>query len=163
MIYRTGTKEDLQQLLQLGIQSWSRFQPSLTADNWEKLISNVSNPDTYTGLLDKSYCIVCEENGQLTGMAYLMYSGTAYDVYEANWCSIRYVSVHPGYNGKGIGRQLTQLCIDKAREIGEKTIALHTSEIMPNAMHIYESFGFEIVKEIEPRLGKRYWLYKMEI
>jgi GNAT superfamily N-acetyltransferase len=31
------------------------------------------------------------------------------------------------------------------------------------ARHIYESLGFEIVKELKPRLGKKYWLYKLEL
>lgn len=156
MIYRTGIAGDLEQLIQLGIASWSRFQPLLTEDNWEKLINNVSDPVTYTGLLERSHCFVCENGDQLVGMAYLMYSGAAFDVYEASWCSIRYVTVHPGYDGKGIGKRLTQLCIDKAIELGEKTIALHTSEIMPNARHIYEDLGFTVVKEISPRFGKKY-------
>jgi ribosomal protein S18 acetylase RimI-like enzyme len=161
--YRTGTNDDIEQLVQLGIQSWSRFKPTLTEDNWQKLINNVSNPNTYTELLSKSHCFICTHNEQIIGMAFLMYSGTAFDVYEANWCSIRFVIVHTDYNGKGIGKQLTQLCIGKAKELDEKTIALHTSEIMPDARHIYESLGFSILKEINPRFGKRYWLYTMEI
>jgi ribosomal protein S18 acetylase RimI-like enzyme len=161
--YRQGTHEDITALCRLGIASWSQFQTMLTADHWEALIKNVSNESTYSALLDKSFCFVCTENDQLAGMAFLMYSGTAYDVYQADWCSIRFVSVHPAYTGKGIGKKLTQLCIDKARERGEKTIALHTSEIMPNARHIYESMGFAIQKEISPRFGKRYWLYTMDI
>lgn len=161
--YRRGTHEDIKELCLLGIASWSRFKSVLTEDHWETLINNVSSETTYSGLLEKSFCFVCTTNGQLTGMAFLMYSGTAYDVYQPDWCSIRFVSVHPGHNGKGIGKMLTQLCIDKARELGEKTIALHTSEIMPNAQHIYERFGFTIQKEISPRFGKRYWLYTLDI
>ncbi len=161
--YRTGTNEDIRQMCRLGIASWSRFKSVLAPDHWEALINNVSSDTTYAGLLEKSFCFVCTKEDQLMGMAFLMYSGTAFDVYQADWCSIRFVTVHPGHNGKGIGKMLTQLCIDKARELGEKTIALHTSEMMPNAQHIYESFGFAIQKEISPRFGKRYWLFTLDI
>lgn len=163
MSYRTGTHEDIKEMCQLGIASWSRFRSALTGDNWEKLLAAVSSEATYTGLLERSHCFVCSNGNQVIGMAFLMYSGTAFDVYEAGWCSIRFVTVHPGHNGKGIGKKLTQLCIEKATELGEKTIALHTSEIMPAARHIYESAGFTIQKEISPRFGKRYWLYTMAI
>ena len=55
------------------------------------------------------------------------------------------------------------MCIDIANRNGEKTIALHTSEMMDKARHIYESLGFTILREIDQRLGKRYWLYTLEI
>jgi ribosomal protein S18 acetylase RimI-like enzyme len=162
--YRPGTNADLEELRQLAIQSWSRFKTVLSGDNWQKLLNNISNPNTYLELLARSHCIVCTNNdNNIIGMAFLMHSGNAIDVYQADWCSVRFVTVHPAYGGRGIGKQLTQLCIEKAKENDEKTIALHTSEIMPDARHIYESLGFTILKEIEPRLGKRYWLYTMEI
>lgn len=40
---------------------------------------------------------------------------------------------------------------------------LHTSEMMGAARHIYESLGFKKLREIEPRYGKKYWLYKLEL
>jgi len=42
-------------------------------------------------------------------------------------------------------------------------MALHTSEMMRSARHIYEKIGFNILKEIEPRLGVKYWLYTLEL
>ena len=50
-----------------------------------------------------------------------------------------------------------------ARQNGENIIALHTSEFMDTARHIYESVGFKVLKEIDQRLGKRYWLYKLDL
>ncbi|MFT3680207.1 MAG: GNAT family N-acetyltransferase [Ferruginibacter sp.] len=163
MTYRAATSEDLKRLQQLAILSWSRFKDVLTADNWQKLYSNISNVNTYTTLLEQSECIVCIAAEQVIGMAFLMSSGNPTDIYEAGWCSIRFVTVHPHHNGKGIGKKLTQLCIEKATKNGEKTIALHTSEFMNNARHIYESLGFTVLKEIPPRFDKKYWLYTLEI
>jgi hypothetical protein len=34
---------------------------------------------------------------------------------------------------------------------------------MDTARHIYESVGFKVLKEIDQRLGKRYWLYKLDL
>ncbi|MDB5249085.1 MAG: hypothetical protein JWQ40_3479 [Segetibacter sp.] len=73
------------------------------------------------------------------------------------------VGVHPGYTGQGIAKTLTQTCLEKAKDLNEKTIALHTSELMDAARHIYESPGFTILKEIPNRFGKRYWLYTLNI
>ena len=73
------------------------------------------------------------------------------------------VGVHPDFRGKGIGKKLTCMCIDDARENGEKIIGLHTSEVMDSARHIYESLGFTVYKEIDRIFGVRYWLYKMNL
>jgi ribosomal protein S18 acetylase RimI-like enzyme len=34
---------------------------------------------------------------------------------------------------------------------------------MDKARYIYEKLGFKIIKEIEPRYGKKYWLYEMSL
>ena len=96
-------------------------------------------------------------------MAFLVPHGNPTEIYDENWCYIRFVSVDPEFGGKGIGRQLTENCIQIAIDNKEQTIALHTSEMMNTARHIYESLGFKILKEIEPRLGKKYWLYTLDI
>lgn len=73
------------------------------------------------------------------------------------------VAVNPKYRGHGISKKLTQNCIVYATKNGETTIALHTSEFMNAARYIYESLGFERIKELEPLFGKRYWLYQLEL
>ena len=73
------------------------------------------------------------------------------------------VGVNPDFKGQGIAKTLTRMCLDFARENKEEVIALHTSEFMDAARHLYESFGFRQTKELEPRLGKRYWLYQLDM
>jgi hypothetical protein len=34
---------------------------------------------------------------------------------------------------------------------------------MDAARHIYESMGFTILQQIPDRLGKKYWLYTMDL
>jgi len=162
--YRQGTKDDLQSLKRLAIKSWTPFQKQLTGENWNSLNQTISNDKTYEELINQSTCIVCvADNNNIIGMAFIVPNGNPTEIYLKEWSYIRFVSVDPEFEGKGIGRKLTTMCIDKAKEDGEKTIALHTSEIMNNARHIYESLGFEILREIDQRLGMRYWLYKLDL
>jgi ribosomal protein S18 acetylase RimI-like enzyme len=164
LTYRQGTKDDLQSLKELAIKSWTPFQKVLTNENWNLLNQTISSDKTYQELIDQSNCFVCvRDNGIIIGMAYLVPNGNPTDIYLKNWSYIRFVSVDPAFGGQGIGRRLTTMCIDRAKETREKTIALHTSEIMNNARHLYESLGFEILREIDQRLGKRYWLYTLDI
>jgi ribosomal protein S18 acetylase RimI-like enzyme len=164
LTYRQGTKDDLQYLKKLAIKSWTPFQELLTDENWNALKHTISSDKTYEELLDQSVCMVCvADNDNIIGMAFLVLNGHPTDIYLAEWSYIRFVSVDPNFDGQGIGRKLTMMCIDTAVENGEKIIALHTSEMMNKARHIYESLGFKILREIDPRLGKKYWLYKLDL
>lgn len=164
MKYREGTHEDLLQLMELAIVSWSPFQTELTEENWASLSKVLNNIETFRNLLDTATCIVCEtKNEKIIGMAYLVPNGNPTDIYDASWSYIRFVSVHPNFTGNGIGRELTKKCITLAKHNKEHTIALHTSEMMAAARYLYEQLGFKIFREIDPRLGKRYWLYTLNL
>jgi len=108
--------------------------------------------------------MVCETGkGQIVGMIFLVPRGNPTDLYLPEWCYIRFLTVSPEFGGFGIGRKLTEICMELAKRNGETVMALHTSEMMSNARRLYEHLGFRIVREIEQRLGKRYWLYKLEL
>ena len=162
--FRQGTIDDLQNLKKLGIKSWTPFQKNLTEEHWNSLNKIICAEKTYENLIGQSNCFLCVENSKnVVGMAFLVPHGNPTDIYLTEWSYIRFVSVDPEFGGQGIGKKLTIMCIDSAKQNGEKMIALHTSEIMYKARHIYESLGFEILREIDQRLGKRYWLYKLEL
>ena len=164
MTIRPGNIDDLEQLRTLALKSWAQFQNELTPENWQMLFNNLNNKETYTALFDNSDCIVCETaDKSIIGMAFLVPSGNATEIYKAEWCIIRFLSVDPAYGGLGIGRRLTEKCIELAKSNNEQTIALHTSEMMNRARHIYERLGFTILREIEPRFGKKYWLYTYDL
>jgi ribosomal protein S18 acetylase RimI-like enzyme len=161
--YRTATIADISQLQQLGLDSFGAFQNVLTEDNWAKLHGNLRNETVYVDLLNKSTCFICESDEQIVGMAFFIPNGNPTDIYQSDWSYVRMVGVHPDFGGCGIGRALMQICISTAKETDEKVVALHTSEFMDAARHIYENMGFVKVKELESRFGKRYWLYRLEI
>lgn len=79
-------------------------------------------------------------------MAFIVPSGKQQDIFEKEWSVIRFVTVNSAFGGQGIRKKLTELCIEQAKRSNEKTIALHTSEMMHSARHIYESYGFRILK-----------------
>jgi ribosomal protein S18 acetylase RimI-like enzyme len=162
-IYRAGATDDIEKMVRLGINSYGQFKDQLSDTNWKKLEAYLLDKNTYSELLGKSKCFVCACEDEILGMAFLVPNGNPTDIFQKDWSYLRMVGVNAEYSGKGIGRKLTQLCIDYAREVNETKIALHTSEFMDAARHIYESMGFHKVKELELRLGKRYWLYLLEL
>jgi len=164
MNFRSGNLKDLEQLKELGIRSWTQYKEQLTLENWESLLKTLIDSNNYSELLKKSECLICENSEKkIIGMAFLVSNGNPDEIYDQSWCHLRFVTVDPKYRGMKIGEKLTKDCIEIALRNKEKIMALHTSEIMESARHIYKKIGFKILKEIEPRLGVRYYLYTYEI
>jgi ribosomal protein S18 acetylase RimI-like enzyme len=162
LIYRKGTLEDKDKLQALGVLSYSQHQSSMTPENWNKYISFMSNPDTFQNLMSTSTCFLCEYENEIIGMAFLVSNGHPTEMFEEQWSYIRMVGVNPNFEGKGIAKRLTQMCIDFAKETNESFVALHTSEFMNAARHIYAGFGFQVVRELT-RYDKIYWIYLLNI
>lgn len=163
LIYRKGSPADAEQLRRLGLLSYGRFREVLGEEGWKKMEAGCGNLKTYTDLLQISQCFVCEDQGTVVGMAFLIPHGNPYAFFEEDWAYIRLVGVLPAYAGKGIGRILTEQCVAFARDTGEQLVALHTSEFQDAARHIYESMGFKKWKALEPIFGKKYWLYHLPL
>lgn len=159
---RNGNMQDLDSVKRLAQTTWKQFERVLTNENWKKLEETLSNENQYIELLQNSTSFIFEnDDGQIIGMSFLIASGNPTEIYNEEQCYIRFVTASDNYKGLKIGQKLTEACIEFARNNGEKKIALHTSEFMYKARHIYEKLGFKIIKEIEPRYGKKYWLYEM--
>lgn len=164
MTIRQGSIHDVNGLKNLAIQSWTPYKEVLLPKYWKELNNILTNEITYLNLLKQSNCILCEsDEKEIIGMAFLVPKGNPTDIYDEKWSYIRFLSVLPEFGGKGIGRKLTEKCIEYAKENKEQIVALHTSEIMGKAIRLYENLGFKILREIDPRLGKRYWLYLLEL
>jgi len=164
MKIRKGTINDLISVKELGQNTWKQFEKKLTNENWNTLSKILSSENLYKDLLKNSTSFVCEnETGVVIGMSFLVSSGNPTELYNTDQCYIRFVTVAEEYKGLKIGQKLTEECIAFAKKNGEKKIALHTSEFMDKARYIYEKLGFKIIREIEPRYGKKYWLYEMNL
>jgi ribosomal protein S18 acetylase RimI-like enzyme len=161
--YRGVTEADLPALKALGVLSYGRFRSGMAPDQWEKLRTSLSSDETWRALLRQSRGYICTFGGLPIGMAFLVSSGNPTELFSADWAYIRLVGVDPAHENKGIARNLTMQCINQAREDKESVVALHTSEVMVAARHLYESLGFKILKEIDPRFGKRYWIYTLSL
>ena len=67
--------------------------------------------------------------------------GTATQEQEAS--GIRLLSVHPESAGMGVGSALTNECIRRAKESGNKQVILHTTQVMDIAWRLYKKTGFK--------------------
>ena len=102
--------------------------------------------------------VAADDAGDLLGsvdfiddMAQYGSGGTASTV--TNAVGIRLLAVDNAFRGKGVGKALTQFCIERARELGKARTVLHTTRAMQTAWTMYERLGFVRFPEIDFRQG----------
>lgn len=69
-------------------------------------------------------------------------SPTFSEQWPDDWSAFRLLAVDPGARGHGLGRLLTDACIDRARSQGATGVGLHTTAPMAVARGMYERMGF---------------------
>lgn len=163
LTFRKGTAEDRPQLEWLGYLAYGQYKDQLSEENWQLMEQSLDSKANWDQLMARAIPFVCADGEAIVGMAFLYPSGNANEIYPDNWSHVRMVGIHPDYERRGIARRLTTLCIEEARSLGERTIGLHTSEVMNTARRIYESLGFVEIKDLGLRFGIRYWLFRMEL
>ncbi len=81
-----------------------------------------------------------DNNGKIVGHIMLRYPDTTKTIIRFG-----FVIVSDELRGKGYGKQMLQLAIEKAkREFGAKKITLGVFDNNPSALHCYESVGFKV-------------------
>lgn len=67
---------------------------------------------------------------------------------------IRLLAVSPASRGNGVGKALTQHCLDVARSRGKRQVLLHTTRSMETAWGMYERLGFTRFSAIDFAQGR---------
>lgn len=99
------------------------------------------------------------ENQELLGcvdfiedMQHYASGGTASAI--ANAAGIRLLAVSAASRQMGVGKALTEHCVERARELGKSRVILHTTRAMDTAWRMYERMGFTRFPEIDFQQGR---------
>jgi RimJ/RimL family protein N-acetyltransferase len=112
-------------------------------------------------LADTGEILVAEADGTVVGaVAYIgPQQSPRADFFEPEWPIIRMLVVDPAARGQGLGRKLTEACLELARRDGAEVIALHTSPAMEVALALYLKLGFKLLRSAPDRFGVPYAVY----
>lgn len=101
--------------------------------------------DNMYGYYDKpkaTYFVV-EEDGRLIGCA-----GIAHlDNYDGNVCELQKMYLLTETRGRGLGKRLITICLEKAKEFGYSQCYLETMPYMKAAQELYKRNGFNYLDE----------------
>ena len=85
-------------------------------------------------------------------MKYYGSGGTATG--EQNAAGFRLLAVSPAARGQGIGKLLTNECIQKTKDKGLGQLIIHTTMAMQTAWKMYESLGFKRSEDLDFMQGE---------
>ncbi|HEY0131611.1 MAG TPA: GNAT family N-acetyltransferase [Allosphingosinicella sp.] len=131
-------------------------------DDWRTLEQAVGRT---SAMAADAELLIAEVDGRVAGaVAYCPpFSEPRADFFESRWPLIRMLVVAPSARGRGLGRSLTDACIERARRDGAASIALHTSPAMEVALALYLRMGFRLERRVPDRFGVPYAVYLLDL
>lgn len=158
---RDATAADSQAINRLCVEAYEEFRPIVGETNWQRLGETLLRT---SNLSAEGELIVAEDPSGLLGVVFFTpHSRTNDSGGDGRRALLRTLAVSPANRGRGIGRRLTQECIDRARKGGAQSIALTTAAMMTVARPMYERMGFSKEADIGDRFGVHEELYVLRL
>lgn len=158
---REATEYDAVAVRRLLIEAYAEFRSGMDTPAWEALRKGL---ETAFARMKDAVRLVATDGEDVVGFAVYMPPGVSdLTIFPPNWASIRLLGVPPQCRGRGTSRALIETCIAYAKADHAPAIGLHAAETMTAARALYEDIGFTLEREIEPRFGKRYFMYRLDL
>lgn len=112
-------------------------------EGWQEYLGEIAD---VAGRVDRTEVFVAVDGGRILGCVTLELDRTVGDddvTLPPEMSCIRMLGVDEAARGRGIGRALVNLCIDRSRQVGKTLVTLRTTTPMAVARRMYESMGFE--------------------
>ena len=156
-----ATADDIDAIAALNVEAYREFADRMTPDGWQKMEASIRSIEARTR---STRFLVMRDQGAIVGSVGYCPAGKGdTEIFPQDWATALVLAVSPAHRGRGIARALVSACITCARDDSAHVIGLFTSELMTDAQHLYESLGFHRECELPPRLGLRYWRYKLDL
>jgi ribosomal protein S18 acetylase RimI-like enzyme len=158
---RRATPADDTAVNRLCVEAYTEFASEVGAANWQLLQESLSRAADLSG---PGELLLAVEADELLGVVVYVPAGNSDGIaIPADWATIRMLAVSPKSRGRGIGKALTQECINRARRDGAQAIGLTTGEMMRIARPMYERLGFQKEAELGIRLGVSHARYVLRL
>ena len=140
--------DEYETLGRLMVEVYSNLEGFPKPDEQPDYYEALANIGQFTEQDHTQVLIALSADGKLLGgvvyfsdMSMYGSGGTATGVKNAS--GIRLLGVDPNARGAGVGRALTDACIQQARDRGQAEVVLHTTMAMQVAWALYLKLGFE--------------------
>lgn len=124
--------------------------------NYYKMLANVGE---FTQKPDTELLVAVSTDGQLAGAVVYFgdmqhYGSGGIATKEKNAAGFRLLAVSNAARGQGVGKMLTNACIDKTKEKQRSQLIIHTTKAMQTAWKMYEGLGFKRSEDLDFMQGE---------
>jgi ribosomal protein S18 acetylase RimI-like enzyme len=159
VIIRNFTTTDQVAVNRVACAAWDQYVSIF--EGWNRIAESLANT---ASLSSNTELVVAERAGLVVGVVgYVGPLRAREAIFPPDWAIVRMLSVLPTERGRGIGRMLTDACIERARRDRAATIGLHTTPVMRAALDLYLRMGFVRQKAIPDRFGVPYAVYTLTL
>ncbi len=153
-IVRNAIESEFQEIGKLMIRVYSQlegFPKESEQPDYYKMLANIGEltkkPNT------ELLIAISPENEILGAVVYFSdmssYGSGGTATQEKQTSGFRLLAVDHSARGQGVGKQLTLKCIEKAKEIGQSQVIIHSTKFMQVAWKMYENLGFERSEDLD--------------
>ncbi|HEX9697664.1 MAG TPA: GNAT family N-acetyltransferase [Actinomycetota bacterium] len=140
-----GRIDEIAALLQVAYAEFAPDPGDTERPAWDEYY-NQEIPDVRSRWPFSEHLIAVEDDRILGAVTYIPDASDPRmneDRWPAGFAAMRLLAVHPGARGRGLGRTLTEGCLERGRAAGRDWFGLHTTRLMNVARQMYERMGFE--------------------
>jgi predicted N-acetyltransferase YhbS len=146
-LIRAATRSEIPEIASLIDASFARFRGHAPAAPLEAYIEHSRNIGERW---DEAEVLVTERDGRIAGTVTFYGDASREGLgLPQNWAGFRTLAVNPAARGHGLGRLLTDRCVEKARMCGARAVGIHTAAFMKVACGLYERSGFRRCPEYD--------------
>lgn len=153
-LVKIAANTEFSEIGQLMVRVYSQldgFPRETEQPGYYKMLADIGELTTRPGT---ELLVAVSASGNIAGavvyfddMKYYGSGGTA--TLEQNACGFRLLAVDIPYRGQGIGKLLTNTCIQKARDKNVNQMIIHSTRAMQTAWSMYESLGFRRSEDLD--------------
>ncbi len=153
-IVRNATTEEFDEVGKLMIQVYSQlegFPKEAEQPEYYKMLANIGEltkkPNTELLIAISTDEKIAGAVVYFTDMSSYGSGGTAPQ--EKNASGFRLLAVNHEVRGQGVGKLLTNKCIEKAKDSNQNQVIIHSTEFMKVAWKMYENLGFKRSEDLD--------------
>ena len=161
LIIRAARRGEYAAVDRLTVQAYREYAGSISPEMWAAYEADLADSEARA---QEAVILVAEQVDELVGaVAYFPPGDRESRWFPEDFGYFRVLAVLPEHRSQGIGRRLTEACIERAQADGARAIGLMTTELMTVAKDMYERMGFVQQAEYEGAIGGRFWLYSLPL
>ena len=158
-LIRDANDNDANGINRVCIEAYEEFRSVIGTENWIRMRETLEQASELTR--DGELIVAVDEASTVLGLVLYVPPEAVHG--KTPIASIRSLSVSPSQRGKGIGRNLTEECINRARNVRAAAITLTTADMMTVARPMYERMGFVKDSDLGLRFGVQHARYVLRL